>query len=70
MNREDLNLGDVAESQNVELPDDLSVEELVPDDPGPAITGNTPVLGSLRRGDDVPADVPVLRDQIKKQLDI
>lgn len=32
----------------------------VPDNPGPAVTGRTPVLGSARRS----RDLPVLRDQL------
>lgn len=32
----------------------------VPDDPGPAATGRTPVLGSARRS----RDLPVLRDEL------
>ena len=40
-------------------------EELnIPDDPGLAVQGNTPVLGSLRRKN----DMPVLRDELKDQI--
>lgn len=60
MDREDLNLGDIAEEQNVDLPDDV-----VPEDPGPAIAGNTPLVGALRRSQ----DVPVVRDEIAEELD-
>lgn len=37
----------------------------IPDDPGPAITGNTPVIGSLRRSN----DLPVVRDEIGEELE-
>lgn len=33
----------------------------LPDDPGPALMGKTPVIGSVRRG----LDIPVLRDELK-----
>jgi hypothetical protein len=33
----------------------------VPDDPGPALAGKTPAVGSVRRG----MGVPVLRDELK-----
>lgn len=33
----------------------------LPDDPGPALAGKTPVVGSVRRG----LDMPVLRDELK-----
>jgi len=36
----------------------------VPDDPGPALLGNTPVFGTLRRQN----DMPVLRDELKDEL--
>lgn len=61
MDREDFDLGDVAEEQNVDMPDDV-----VPEDPGPAITGNTPVVGSLRRSQ----GLPVARDEIADELDL
>lgn len=44
--------------------DQVQEELNIPDDPGPAVTGNTPVLGSLRRKN----DLPVLRDELKDQL--
>jgi len=47
---EDFNLGDVSE-------DDLDI----PNNPGPAIAGRTPVVGSLRRSN----GVMVLRDELK-----
>lgn len=33
----------------------------LPDDPGPALMGKTPVIGSVRRG----LDIPVLRDELR-----
>lgn len=36
----------------------------VPDNPGPAVTGRTPVLGSVRRS----RDMPVLRDQLTERF--
>lgn len=33
----------------------------IPPDPGPALAGNTPLVGSVRRG----LDMPVLRDELK-----
>lgn len=36
----------------------------VPDNPGPALLGNTPVVGTLRRQN----DMPVLRDELKDEL--
>lgn len=38
-----------------------------PEDPGPAVTGRTPVVGELRRQSD--RDVPVLRDRIGTLVD-
>lgn len=45
---------------------DSAVEEEVdiPEDPGPAVLDKTPVLGSVRRSN----DLPVLRDEIKEEL--
>lgn len=37
----------------------------MPDEPGPAVTGRTPVVGQLRRQ----RDLPVLRDQIGMMMD-
>jgi hypothetical protein len=36
----------------------------LPDDPGPALAGKTPVIGTLRRNN----DMTVLRDELKDQL--
>jgi len=36
----------------------------VPDSPGPALAGRTPVLGSVRRSN----DMPVLRDQLSGMM--
>lgn len=33
----------------------------IPEDPGPALMGNTPLVGSVRRG----LDMPVIRDELK-----
>lgn len=40
---------------------DPSTDVEVPDNPGPALAGKTPALGSVRRG----LDMPVLRDELK-----
>jgi len=48
---EEINFGQTDSSTDVELPND----------PGPALMGNTPVVGSVRRG----LDMPVLRDELK-----
>ena len=37
----------------------------IPDEPGPAVTGRTPVVGQLRRE----RDLPVLRDKLGEQMD-
>jgi hypothetical protein len=60
MDRKDLDLGDIAEDRSVEMPDDV-----VPEDPGPALAGNTPLVGSLRRSH----GFPVARDEIAEELD-
>lgn len=36
----------------------------IPDDPGPAILGKTPAVGSIRRSQ----GLPVLRDEIEDEL--
>jgi hypothetical protein len=36
----------------------------IPDNPGPAVAGRTPVLGSVRRS----RDMPVVRDMLGDQL--
>ena len=41
--------------------------EVIPDDPGPAAMGKTPVVGQLRRQSD--RDIPVVRDRIGTLLD-
>lgn len=33
----------------------------IPENPGPALAGKTPLVGSVRRG----LDMPVLRDELK-----
>lgn len=43
-----------------EMQDELNI----PDDPGPALAGKTPALGSIRRKN----GMPVLRDELKDQL--
>lgn len=37
----------------------------MPDEPGPAVTGRTPVVGQLRRD----RDLPVLRDELGDMMD-
>lgn len=37
----------------------------MPDDPGPAVAGRTPLVGTLRREQ----DMPVLRDQLQEMMD-
>lgn len=61
MDRTDFDLDSVANQQDIDVPEDM-----IPDDPGPAITGNTPVLGSLRRSQ----GLPVARDEIAKEFDL
>ena len=56
MKDEELNLEEMAEGVDADLD--------VPEDPGPALMGKTPVLGQLRRQN----DMPVLRDELKDQL--
>lgn len=41
--------------------------EIVPDNPGPAVAGRTPILGQARRQSD--KEIPVLRDRIGKMVD-
>lgn len=41
--------------------DNLGEAVDIPDDPGPAVLDNTPVIGTLRREN----GVPVLRDKLK-----
>lgn len=36
----------------------------IPNNPGPAVAGRTPLVGSLRRS----RDMPVIRDQLQGQL--
>lgn len=40
---------------------DPSTDVELPANPGPALAGKTPVVGSVRRG----LDMPVLRDELK-----
>lgn len=40
------------------------VDEMIPDDPGPAAAGKTPVLGSVRRSQ----GLPVLRDRLMEEV--
>lgn len=41
------------------------VEDIdIPDEPGPAIAGRTPVIGTIRRS----REIPVLRDRVAKQI--
>jgi len=61
MDRTDFDLDDLANRQDIDIPEDI-----IPNDPGPAITGNTPVLGSLRRSQ----GLPVARDEIAEEFDI
>lgn len=49
--KEDIDFGQTDPQTDVELPND----------PGPALMGNTPVVGSVRRG----LDMPVLRDELQ-----
>ena len=45
---------------------DLEVsEEDIPEEPGPAVTGRTPVLGTVRRKN----GMPVLRDEIGEAVE-
>ena len=60
MSNQDLNIEDL--ELNAPSSDDIDAE--VPDDPGPALMGKTPVLGTVRRN----TDLPVLRDELKDQL--
>mgnify|MGYP006875061597 FL=1 len=53
---EEIKLDEMAEGVNPDLD--------VPDNPGPALMGKTPVIGELRRQN----DIPVLRDELKDQL--
>jgi len=43
-----------------EMQDELNI----PEDPGPALAGKTPAIGSIRRKN----DIPVLRDELKNQI--
>lgn len=61
MDRTDFDLDDLANRQDIDIPEDI-----IPNDPGPAITGNTPVVGSLRRSQ----GLPVARDEIAEEFDI
>ena len=60
MSNQDLNIEDL--ELNAPDPDDIDAE--VPEDPGPALMGKTPVIGTVRRNN----DLPVLRDELKDQL--
>jgi len=40
-------------------------EDDIPDDPGPAVTGRTPVLGTVRRKN----GMPVARDELGKVVE-
>lgn len=42
-----------------------AIDGTVPDDVGPAITGGTPLIGSLRREN----DLPVLRDELSEEIE-
>jgi len=46
-------------------PDMSQGESVVPDNPGPRMTGRTPIVGKLRRD----RDLPVLRDQLPELTD-
>lgn len=59
MSNKEVSLDDV--EVNAPSRDDLNL----PEDPGPAILGKTPVVGSLRRRN----DMTVIRDEIKRQVD-
>lgn len=37
----------------------------IPDDPGPAVAGKTPILGSLRRNN----GIPVARDELGEEFE-
>jgi hypothetical protein len=37
----------------------------IPDNPGPAALGHTPLIGSLRRGN----DIPVVRERVVEEVD-
>lgn len=39
-------------------------DDLIPEDPGPALIGKTPVIGQVRRNN----DLPVLRDELAEEL--
>lgn len=56
MPEEEFNLESVGEGIDMELD--------APEDPGPALMGKTPVLGQLRREN----DIPVLRDELKEEM--
>lgn len=40
---------------------DPATDVEIPDDPGPALAGKTPLVGSVRRG----LDMPVLREELQ-----
>lgn len=50
-----------------ELNGEFSAEDEVdvPDEPGPALLGRTPAVGSIRRSQ----GMPVLRDEVKDQME-
>jgi len=52
---------DELENLEVRNPTDADTDIEVPEDPGPAAAGNTPIVGMVRRG----LDMPVLRDELK-----
>lgn len=41
-----------------------SMDSLMPDNPGPALTGRTPLVGSMRRSN----DLPVARDEFSSMM--
>lgn len=55
MNSETTDFGELQEETDIEIPDD----------PGPAVTGNTPLIGSARRSN----GLPVIRDEFKDEMD-
>lgn len=54
---DELNLESVGEGV------DMDIE--APEDPGPALLGKTPVIGQLRREN----DLPVIRDEVAEELE-
>lgn len=60
MSNQDLNIEDL----ELNAPDADDIDAEVPEDPGPALMGKTPVIGTVRRNN----NLPVLRDELKDQL--